>query len=453
MNRFKNILIIAGAVLLMWSCDNVLDTEPQQSISEDLALETSDNVQAVLTGAYNELGDADVWGGLMMMQPDLLGDEGDVVWSGTYEQPRQIFNKAILVNNSFIADAWLDAYEVINITNNVLGAIDVVDSGDQDRVEGEARFIRASVYFELARQFGKAWNDGDPSQNPAVPLVLEPTRAIDEDDQIPRNSVGEIYAQVITDLTTAKDLLPETNGEFATTYAASAMLSRVYMQQGNYNDAAAEANRVIEEGGFTLVDSYANIYNNSNTNTSEDIFAMQVTNQDGTNSLHTFYASQDEGGRGDIEIQDQHLDKYEAGDERLDLFYTDGEGTRTGKWSNEYGNVIVLRLAEMYLNRAESNHRLGAGSYVGPNTPGEDLSIVRNRVGLGDNLVPTLQEIIDERFLELAFEGHELHDKKRLEIDVEDIAWNANALVYPVPLREINANGELDQNPGYGGSN
>jgi hypothetical protein len=96
---------------------------------------------------------------------------------------------------------------------------------------------------------------------------------------------------------------------------------------------------------------------------------------------------------------------------------------------------------------------LGVGNYVGPNTPGEDLTIIRNRVGLGDNLAPTLQDILDERFLELAFEGHELHDRKRLGLNVGSIAWNADQLVYPIPLREINANPALTQNPGYGGSN
>lgn len=453
MNRIKSLILVTGAVFLLWSCDSILNTEPQQSISEDLALENSENVKSVLVGAYNELGDSDVWGGLMMMQPDLLGDDGGVVWSGTYEQPRQIYNKSILVDNSFIADAWNDAYQVINITNNVLAAIDVVDTDDQDRIRGEALFIRGSLYFELARQFGKAWNDGNPAENKAVPLVLEPIRTIDESNEIPRNTVGEVYGQAITDLTAAKSLLPSANGKYATTYAASGMLSRIYMMQGKYEDAATEANRVIEEGGFVLVDDYADVFNNSNVNTSEDIFAMQVTNQDGSNSLNTFYAAQDDGGRGDIEIQDFHVNKYETGDERLDLFYTDKEGRRTGKWKNQYGNIPVLRLAEMYLNRAESNFRLGAGNYIGANTPGEDLTIVRNRANLSDNLNPTLQDIIDERFLELAFEGHQLYDKKRLQIDVGNQAWDSDALVYPVPLRELNANSALTQNPGYGGSN
>ncbi|MBN2731367.1 MAG: RagB/SusD family nutrient uptake outer membrane protein [Balneolaceae bacterium] len=451
MNKFKTYIILVAAVFAVYSCDSILDTEPQQSISEDLALNNSDNVKAVLVGAYNEFSDADVWGGLMQMQPDLLADEGDVNWTGTYEQPRQIFLKEIQVDNSFVADAWVDSYSTINTVNNVLSAIDVVNAGDQDRVRGEALFIRGSLYFELARQFGKAWNDGDPSSNLAVPLVTTPTTSINEESEIPRNTVQEIYNQAISDLTEAKNLLPPTNSVYATTYAASAMLARIYLQQGDYANAAAEANRVIESGEFTLVPNYADVFNNSNANTSEDIFAIQVTSQDGGNSLHTFYASQGNGGRGDIEIQQQHLDKYESGDDRLDLFYADGEGTRSGKWQDQYGNVLVIRLAEMYLIRAESNFR--TGTQVGPNTPGQDLTIIRERVNLGPNLTPTLQDILDERYVELAFEGHFLHDKKRLEQDVGSLSWNSPDLVYPVPLREINANDALTQNDGYGGSN
>lgn len=451
MNKLNIYIILLAATFMLCSCDGILDTEPKQEISEGLALDTPDNVKAVLVGAYNQLGDGDVWGGLMQMQPDLLADEGDVNWTGTYEQPRQIFLKEIQANNSFVADAWLDAYATINTVNGVLSAIDVVNEEDRGRVQGEALFIRGSLYFELARLFGKAWNDGDPSGNLAVPLVTTYTTSIGEESEIPRNTVQEVYSQAISDLTEAKNLLPETNDMYATTYAASAILARIYLQQGNYSSAAEEANRVIESGEFALVPSYADIFNNVNTNTSEDIFAMQVTTQDGANSLNTFYASEANAGRGDIEIQDQHLNKYESGDERLDLFYTDEEGTRSGKWQEQYGNVNIIRLAEMYLIRAESNFR--TGTQVGPNTPGQDLSMVRNRVGLADNLNPSLQDILDERYLELAFEGHFLHDKKRLEQDVGSLSWSSPKLVYPIPLREINANGVLTQNDGYGGSN
>lgn len=445
-----------AALLLVTSCDSILDTEPRQEISEELALTTSANVEAVLVGAYNELGDDDVWGGRMMMLPDLLGVQtgnGDMTWSGTFEQPRQVFFKNIRVDNDFIASTWSEAYEVINIANNVLSALDVVDEDKRNRVEGEALFLRGALYFELARLFGKAWNDGDPASNPAVPLVLQPTREINEESEVPRNTVQEVYGQAIGDLQSAKSLLPEDNGVFASRYAAAAMLARIYLQQQEYDAARSEANEVIESGAFSLVDDYSGVFNNSNANTGEDIFALQITTQDGDNDLNTFYAADLDGGRGDIEINQVHLDKYEAGDERLDLFYTDPTtgDTRTGKWQNQFGNIPVLRLAEMYLIRAEANLQEGT-PYTGPNTPTEDLNVIRGRAGLVDLGAATLQDIWDERFLELAFEGHFLHDLKRSEGTVGTTSWNDNALVYPVPQRERDANGNLTQNPGYGGS-
>lgn len=455
MKRLKFVLVFA-ALLLTGSCDGILDTQPRQEISEDQALTTSSNVEAVLVGAYNELGDDDVWGGRMMMLPDLLGVQtgnGDMTWSGTFEQPRQVFFKNIRVDNTFIAATWSEAYEVINIANNVLSALDVVDADIRDRVEGEALFLRGSMYFELARLFGKSWNDGDPAENLAVPLVLLPTREINEDSEIPRNTVQEVYNQAISDLQSAKSLLPPNNGVFASSYAASAMLARVYLQQQDYDAARTEANEVIQTGPFELVENYADVFNNSNANTSEDIFALQITNQDGDNDLNTFYAADLDGGRGDIEINQVHLDRYEAGDERLGLFYTDPTtgDTRTGKWQNQFGNVLVLRLAEMYLIRAEANLQEGT-PYTGPNTPTDDVNVIRNRAELTDLTDATLQDIWDERFLELAFEGHFLHDVKRAEGVVGTTPWNDNSLVYPVPQRERDANGNLTQNDGYGGT-
>lgn len=446
--KYISVLVI---VLMVWGCDNVLDTEPKQSISEDIALNSSDNVKAVLYGAYDNLGDYDQYGGQFYMLPDLMAVGQEAHWTGTYEQPGEIYRKNIQVDNSFVTSAWLDGYSTINVANNVLSALDIVVESDRDRVEGEAKFIRAITYFQLVRLFGKDYNDGDPTQNLGVPLKLEPTRSIDEKSQIPRSTVQEIYDQVISDLKDAKSLLEDHSSGYvyADTYAASAFLSRVYMQQGEYALARDEAHRVISDANspYSLVENYADIFNNSNVNTSEDIFAMQVTSQDGANSLQTFYASQDNGGRGDIEIQQSHLDLYEAGDERLAFFYDDDGEIRTGKWKNQYGNVNVIRLAEMYLNRAEANHRLNES--VGA-TPTEDINTIRRRAELNAVAGPvTLQDILDQRHLELAFEGHFLFDLKRTKGSVGSIPWDSPALVYPIPQRERDANPELKQNEGY----
>ncbi|MDX2306496.1 MAG: RagB/SusD family nutrient uptake outer membrane protein [Microscillaceae bacterium] len=443
-----NLMYLFAGLLILSSCDKRLDIEPAQSISPEEALSTSKGVQATLIGAYASMGDADVYGGRVYVAPDLLADNGDVTWSGTFQGLTQIFNKEIPIDNGFVEDTWLDSYEVINVANNVLSAIDVVIEADQERVEGEAKFIRGSIYFELIKLYAKTYQDGSPASNPGVPIVLEPTRGVTEGPA--RNTVEEVYTQIIADLTDAEGLLPESNGFFANKYAATAMLSRVYLMQGNYAAARDAADRVISSDEFELVDYYPDEFPYPGQvrvdNTSEDIYAQQVSDQNGTNSLNQFYASSADGGRGDIQIENQHLDLYEDDDERLDLFFNDDGSIRTGKFSNVFGNVKIIRLAEMYLTRAEANFRLGTS--VGA-TALEDINTIRDRVGLDDLTALTLDDILKERYLELAFEGQFLHDIKRTQGSVGNLPWNSPKLVYPIPQRELIVNPNLVQNEGY----
>jgi hypothetical protein len=443
-------IFICLILITFWGCKDLLNTKPQQSIEQQLALNTPQNVKQVLVGAYDNLGNDDMFGGLIYMFPDLMGVGKEAQWTGTYLSYGQIYNKNIPVSNGNVSQAWLEGYNVINITNNVLSALDVVNKSDRDRIEGEAKFIRAITYFQLVRLFAKDYNDGVSSKNMGVPLKLEPTKTINGDN-IARNSVQEVYEQIINDLKTAKNRLKQhpPSHIYADTYAASAFLARVYLQQGKYNLARDEANRVITKGPYSLVSNYADAFNNSNVNTSEDIFAMQVTSQDGTNSLQTFYASQENGGRADIEIQQAHLELYKNGDKRYELFYQDNGEVRTGKWKNQYGNVNLIRLAEMYLIRAEGNKRLNES--VG-DTPTEDINTIRERAGLAALIDPvSLEKILTERHIELAFEGHFLFDLKRTKSTVGGISWDSPRFVYPIPQREMVVNPKLKQNPGYGG--
>jgi tetratricopeptide (TPR) repeat protein len=439
-------LFIGLLVIGFFGCDQQLELEPAQSISENAALETDANIKAALVGAYDELGVGSLFGGNTLRNSELLGGDGEIQWVGTFVGPREMFTKQMNVDNGDAEGVWIDAYQTINMANNVLSALERVNASDRNTVEGEALFIRGLLYFELVRFYGLPYEAGQTNSQLGVPLVLTPTRAINDGSFVSRNTVEEIYTQVIADLTRAASILPASNSWRATSGAANAILARVYLQQGNYQSALNAANAVIESGEYALLDNYADVFNRD-ANSSEDIFAIQNTTQDGTNNMNLFWSIPDFGGRdGDIEIFQGHLDLYDPADERLALFFMGNGAMRSGKWNNQFGNVGVVRLAEMYLIRAECNLRLG--SSVGA-SPVDDYNAVHTRAGLPAATDVTLEDVLFERRLELAHEGAKIHDIKRLQQSVGGFAYNANELVFPIPQREMNANPNLDQNPGY----
>jgi hypothetical protein len=322
------------------------------------------------------------------------------------------------------------------------------------------------MYFELVRFYAKTWDDGDNSSNPGVPIVLEPTRTVTEADYKPRNSVAEVYALIVADLTRAESLLPEENGIYATKAAAAAILSRVKLMQGVNGEtpqqeaALAEArdaaDRAIGYGSNSLEDDFEalwfNAVNNSGEIPSEYILAIKITQQDGINSLNTYFGNNIEeipgtSGRGDMNITEEHLDRYEEGDVRGEFFAEVGGQFFTLKHVDTYGNVPIVRLAEMYLTRAEANFRLGTS--VGAD-PVDDVNTIRERAGL-DPLasIANVGVILNERYLELAFEGNRLHDLKRTRRNSGGVVWNDPRLILPIPQREIDTNTELTQNDAY----
>ncbi|WP_151085836.1 RagB/SusD family nutrient uptake outer membrane protein [Hymenobacter baengnokdamensis] len=451
-------LLVAGlAAGTTTSCNKKLDVTPVDAIDANQALNTPDDVQAALVGSYTSLQAAESYNGYIQFMPDLLADNGDISYVGTYSQPQEFQRKAIRKDNSFVYSMWQRAYITINRTNNVLANLDKVTiAANKTRIEGEAEFIRSLTYFDLVRLYARDWSDGTPSSNPGVPLVLTPTTVVTDANNVKRNTVAEVYTQIIADLTKAEAELPASNGFFATKYAAAAILSRVYLQQGRFADAAAAANRVIASGSFSLDQSYADEFYQGGdlvSNTPEDIFTIQNSAQSGSNSgsnqLNNFYS---QFQRGEVNVNDQLLNQFEPGDDRKNLFTLTSSQVYSDKFDAQYGTVKLIRLAEMYLTRAEANFR--AGTTVG-DTPLNDINLVRARVNLPALTSLTLPAILKERKLELAFEGFRLGDLKRNKESTTDpvantpIAWNSPRLVFPIPLAEINANPNITQNQGY----
>lgn len=452
--KINNKLIFAVAFsLILTSCADKLDVKPVDDVDAISAVKTSSDVEALLTGAYDSMTDADVLGGNLQRDAELMADNGDIEWQGTFVAPGEIFEKNMLKDNNQAQATWLDSYRTINIANNVLSNLAVVDAAQKARFEGEAKLIRAWMHFELVREFAKTYLDGTPTSNLGVPVLTTPTSKITDASFAKRNTVAEVYQAVIADLTSAETLLPAKNSFFADKYTAAALLSRVYLMQGNYEGARQAAHRVIASGNYTLNASFYDAFNNK-TNSTEDIFAAQLTDQDYVNSYNTFFGSTSQGGRGDIIINDQHLNSYDVSDDRGNFFYESGD-IYTAKWAVQVANIPLIRLSEMYLTRAEGNFRVG-GAPIGA-TPLADINTLRDRVAAKLYTSLSLTSILKERRLELAFEGHWIHDLKRNKQTIaktngngtQTWAFNSPKLVFPIPLRETDANKNLVQNEGY----
>lgn len=437
------------------SCANLLNVDPVNQVDAATDLKTELSVRVALTGAYDGLSNRYIWGGESWCYADLLGDDGEIRFRGTFAYMGNVWRKQVLPLDNGTTELWLNAFSTINRVNRILSVIDTLLPADRVPVRAQALFIRGAVNFELVRFYGKTFGDGNNASNLAFPLVTTPLEAfstgvITPEDSRPRNSVADAYTQIINDLTQAETLLPATSdGTRANKAVAAALLSRVYLMQGDYANARDAANRVIATGRYTLAPRFIECFRKSLPGFSgETVFRIPVSEQDGTNQLNVFYSATP-GGRRDMEILAKHINLYESGDARAAMFFTSSGRRLSSKWTDQFGDIPVFRIAEMYLTRAECNFRLN--SSVGA-TPLDDVNRIRARVGLpaltAANL--TVDAILKERKLELAFEGHLLHDLKRTRRSISaTLPFTANNLVFPVPQREIDVNKNLVQNPGY----
>jgi hypothetical protein len=468
-------LLIIPVMIFVSSCDERLDLKPKQSIDASTALTTPENIQATLVGAYMQARDADIFGSTFNEYSELLAATEDLRFLGTYEQPREIINKEIAVTNSYIEDTWIAAYDLTNICNTLLDpeTLAVLDSDDAQRIEGEAKFLRGWVIFEMTRLFGLPYEPGQTNNQLGVPIVTTPTKDVSDAVNIARNTVEECYTQALSDLNDAKDNLPPTNDVYATTYAASTVLARIYLQMSDFTNAATEANRVIESGYYSLVPTPLEEFNN-NSATSEDIFALQNNVASNTAWLTVMYGSLNGMGRGDYDVQPGFLATFDPADLRgmyqgeaeMDDSYTianitkmyyygvgtilNNGGINTSKWGDYYANIPLLRLAEMYLVRAEANFE-STGPQAGPNSPLQDINEIRDRALAPALTGPITQDQIrQERYWELCWEGHRLHDLKRWQLDIDEgLPYDAGNLILPIPFREMEANDLLVQNTWY----
>lgn len=446
MHRFVSWL---AAATLLAACNSPLDVDPTASIDSETALSTPRGIELGLNGAYSTLQDGDLYGQEEMVFPDLYADNLD--FTGTFQTHREFGQRNVTTSNGAVLAHWSTLYEGINQVNNILEAVEAValTPEQHDQFRGEALFLRALNYSILVKYFGD------------VPLVLAPSRGVGEESLVSRDPVAEVNAQIVTDLTEAATLLaPDRNHGRATQGAAQALLARVYLETGNYTGARDMATAVITNAVYDL---NANFSTNWTTkNSEESIFELQFSINDGNNQAFWFYP-QSLGGRWGYSPSAGLFNAFEAGDARRDAsIQVAGTGacpTAPCRYADKYfriatsdDNVVVLRLAEMYLIRAEANARIGG---VAEQTIRDDLDILRNRAGLAD-LDPVtvtgaalMDAILQERRVELAFEGHRFFDLKRFGVAATILGLAPERLLFPIPQGEREVNINLTQNPGY----
>jgi len=306
----------------------------------------------------------------------------------------------------------------------------------------ELYFLRGLSHFNLMNFFG------------AVPIKTTATVGTKNLD-VPRNTTAEVYTQIISDLTYAEAHLTASASTKtrASKYAATALLARVYLYQGNYALAYEKANDVITKGGYTLLPAFSDIF--AADGSAETIFEVEFDATD-RNRIAEYNFPKVLNGRGEVKPDPDLVSAYTTSDKRFAASIADSVTYNYAKKYNDLSlgdkNVIVLRLAEMYLIRAEAEAHLSTGVVSDVQ---DDVNTIRNRAGLVNTDAATMSDLLlaieKERRLEFAFEGQRWFDLVRTNraTDVLPGVNKAYKMLFPIPLSEINANSKMTQNPGY----
>ena len=448
MKTTKYIIVLCSILLV--ACNKMLDIQPTDAISSDVAITDKSGVEKAIIGAYDAFQLPGLYGRERVILGDLSAD--NLVWTGTNMDYAQLDNNNVSIDNAIIDNMWSGAYDGINRVNNILAALpgigDLTDA-ERNMYEGEALFMRALFHFNLLTYFG------------GVPIKTTPTLDVSNINQ-PRNTADEMYDQIIEDLGNAELKLPGPGGMTsgrANTYAAAALLARVYLTRfhaSNDNQyailAANKADEVIESGAFSLVGSYASLYAGSDN--SERIFQIVFSAQD-KNRLAEYFTPRTLNGRYEVAPSDTLIHSWDPADSlrfaASIAFDTIGDPYCTKYQELIEGSdpVLVIRLAEMYLIIAEA-HAYTNGDIA---TIQENINIIRARAGLTPTMASTYDElklaIENERRFEFAFEGHRWFDLVRTKRATTVLGIEEYKTLFPIPLSEMTTNSLIEQNPGY----
>ncbi len=469
--NYKLVLtLVSLSAVLGTSCQKeTLDQKPQASLDATTAIKDAASLTAATLGIYSGFQSGSYHGLRYFAFADLYAD--NMSHTGTFPSFATIANKQILPDNTEVGSMWNSMYSTINRANTVIAAIPSIadQSVVKDNVLAETRILRANVYFDLIRYWGGSKTGFNQAGGVGVPLVLTPTLV--EADAAPRVRATEatVLGQVITDLDFAIGISTFANknvtGRVGKDYA-KALRARVALYMGDYATAQTYATELITSTRYALTAGadYKNIW--ALKNTSESLWEIQYEPTN-SNSIAFFYYTTATGGRNEIATASGLNTAHEAGDLRqlVNASTTGGAATnlKTLKFTRVAtgdDNVVMFRLSELYLIRAEARAQIGT-DLVGALS---DLNVVRARAGLAVSAAATTADlmtaILKERRVEFAHEGHRFFDLKRTNtlsstlgaslFGISGVFDNTFRALWPIPQREVlTSGGIIAQNTGY----
>lgn len=465
-------MTLLATVGMFTSCDDFLNEEPKLKQSNELTYATLEGLDAASAALYGMMQSASWYDGQFILQSELragnaknpLSEPG----SGRYRQDTQ-WN----YTENGTSACWSYAYYTIARANNVINNIDKTDlkgasKQDANNVKAEALFMRALSHLDLVITYAQPFSyepDGLGVPVDTVTVNGEPAR----------NTVREVYAQIESDLLLAENLMADNYARTGVDDAAAvvskqaiqALLSRVYLYMEQWQKSADYATKVINSGKYSLVgaDAYKAMWSAAVApKGGEIIFEVYGSSKndywDESGWTHLPYIlDRGNDGSADVCATKDLVSLYEEGDVRASLYELSNGDYFVLKYKGKESavprqvNVPILRLAEMYLNRAEA---ISNGAIISGVSARADLQAIASKRGA---TVPEKFNVFDERRKELAFEGHIVYDyarcKKSLtrvdfdDVKNKDVAFPSYMWAMPIPKRELEANANMVQNPGY----
>lgn len=474
-NIFKTLILVFG-ILLFNSCSDELDQQPNDSFSPDTYYQSVSDFETATRGIYEAFISGGYYGGSFISRPDITTDNVILAQSGRHSN-QWVHEWRYNANDYW--DMMYAPYMVTNRANLIIEYIDNIEDGDvKNNYLGEARAARAIALFDMLRVYSKIpTQSGDANASLGMPIITEIDPAIEK----LRPTVTESYQFIIEELEAAKSLINVNNGSGRLNKnAVNAMLSRAYLYTGNYASAVSTANAV--SASIASIASFPGVWTDSN-----DAGVLFKIDQDQVLDGISIGVewSQSVGGTivPEYVVAFDFYNLYTSDDVRKDaytFFALDSDGNSynaikkmLGEAGQNNGQVDpkVIRVAEVYLNKAEAYAKMGGND---ANALAALNELRSNRYAsyiAGTETGAALLDAIKlERRLELFAEGHRLFDLKRWNEPVvrsavygefsdgtgttvptayQNLATGDYKFQFPIPQREINIFPDFQQNPGY----